>query len=106
MAASGRRPLFKDPENLLIGFLLAVFMERVGGRVSLGQQFWDACASSAGELLAMGLMGVVIGWFVKSCRALLPLTPQALKADVCAACQYPKREGAVFCPMCGTAGAP
>ena len=64
------RPLFKDPENLLIGVLLAVFISGVGRHVGPRIAFWDAIAMTIGEILVIGLMGAALGWVVKSIRAL------------------------------------
>ena len=66
-----KRPLLKDPENLLVGILLAVFLlglERHAQR--RGYMLLDAAAYMLGELLVISLFGVCLGWVIKQVRSL------------------------------------
>ena len=105
------RPLFKDPENLLIGVLLAVFISGVGRHVGPRTAFWDAVAMTIGEILIIGLMGAALGWVVKGVRSLWAQPPeQEVQQSVvdlpppipttCGSCGHRLRPQSHFCAQC------
>jgi hypothetical protein len=114
IAAPSSRSLFKDPENLLIGLFVAVFVSGVARHLGRKMTVPDAVASTLGEMLVTGLLGVVIGAVVKFFRT---LSAPAFEEDVpppivqtpvpslatCIPCGAPLRAYARFCAQCGAA---